>query len=307
MSQITIIISSFNQWQYLLAAVESALRVSLKNFHLIIIDDNSKTTEFDIKKLEEFIIQNQAKNLEKFLILTNSVNLGLVKSLNISLELVETDYVFFLDGDDMMPSDALKRMLVMVENDKYDIVGGLHSHIDSIDLPVIHYEIIKERLKLDGIDLFLDIVGGSLPFRFSGSLINYHSFKQIGFLDEQFDLYQDRPGILKFAINNFNFGIYDGISYYFRPNPGSMTGKSNSNNRLLVDQIVLFDVVYRKYIDYLDAKWIEDTTAKLKFIRGFRHNKKSVIKIFVYLWKSRSFIIKYFNIFSIKSFFTREF
>lgn len=306
MSQITIIISSFNQWQYLLAAVESALKVSLEKFHLIVIDDNSKTNEFNIQKLEEFIILNQSKNLERFLILTNSVNLGLVKSLNISLQLVETDYVFFLDGDDMIPADTLYRMLVMSKRGNYDILGGLYSHIDSIDKPVLDYKIIKERLKLVGLDLFLDIARGSLPFRFSGALINYHSFKRIGFLDEKFDLYHDRPGLLKFAISNFNFGIYNGISYHFRPNPGSMTGKSNSNNRLLDDHIILFDIVYRQYVDYLDAKWIEDTTVKLKFIRGFRNNKKVFIKLIVFLWNSRGFLINYFSISSLKNFFIRE-
>lgn len=307
MSRTTIIISSFNQWDYLLVAVKSALEVKLDQFHLIVIDDGSKDSEFNKDSLEEFILRLKKDNLVEYLVLRNINNIGLVKSLNYALGFVKTKYVFFLDGDDLIPTDALSKMEELIELNNCDIYGALSSKLAAIDIPLQDYESILNKLKLTGFELFISIAEGLLPFRFSGALIDFQRFKKIGFLDEKYDLYQDRPALLKFAINDFKFGIYNGISYHVRPNPMSSTGgKGIANNRLLNDHIVLFDNFYREYIDYLDSSWINDTAEKLKFIRGFRESKSNLLNVLSYLWINRHFIMMNINIKSLKNFISKE-
>jgi glycosyltransferase involved in cell wall biosynthesis len=306
-SKVTIIISSYNQWDFLIEAVASVLNNDIDNYRLIIIDDGSREEEFHKGKLEDFIKSNKSNNLESYLILINDNNVGLVKSINRSLQSVETEYVFFLDGDDKIPTTSLSKMIRFNNQGKYDVLGGLTASIDSPSIPVNDYELIKKRLKHNGIDLFVEIAKGSLPFQFSGALINYDRLASIGYLDEKFDLYQDRPALLKFALNNLSFGIFNGINYYFRPHDNSMTtGNRKLNTRLLNDQIILFDEVYYNFKNLLGSDWVLNTTAKLKFIKGYRENKSNPVLLLRYLWKSRNFLVRFLNFRSLRNFIVRE-
>jgi glycosyltransferase involved in cell wall biosynthesis len=306
-SKVTIIITSYNQWDFLIEAIRSVLSNNLEYYCLIICDDASRKEEFEREKIEYFINSNKTQNLESYLILINDSNIGLVKSINRSLQNVETKYVFFLDGDDQIPPTILSQMIYFNEREKFEILGGLTAVLSNPIIPVEDYQLIIKRLRLKGVDLFVDIAKGSLPFRFSGALIDYNRLSGIGNLDDKFDLYQDRPALLKLALNGFRFGIFNGISYYYRPHEDSMTtGNKKTNTRLLNDQIILFNEIYSDHKNLLGSDWVLNTTAKLKFIKGYRENKSSPLMLLKYLWVSRDFILRYLNFRSLKNFIARE-
>lgn len=304
-SRVTIILTSYNQWDYLVEAMESILMVEIDYFHLIIIDDGSKLSEFKYNEVES-IFNVDLQKLEKLKIIRNIKNLGLVKSINLALKNVLTEYVYILDGDDLIPKNALKNMVDYNKIHEFDILGGLTSLISNKELPVKSYENISDRLKIRGFELFLDIVNGKLPFRFSGSLIKLSALEKIGYLDEKFYLYADRPTILTLALNDFAFGVVDEITCFYRENVGISNKKSASNLIWLDDQIKIFDSIYFKHIKHLDSIWVINTSEKLKFIMGFRQVKSNPFKIVLYFWSNRLFILKNLDFKSLMNFFSRE-
>jgi glycosyltransferase involved in cell wall biosynthesis len=305
-SKVTVILTSYNQWNFLLEAITSILNINIDFFQLIVVDDGSKQSEFNIHEVKRILSSKKSK-IEKFQIFNNKKNIGCVKSLNLALKHVQTDYIYILDGDDLIPPNALHKMVDYNLIHDFDILGGLTALISTEEVPIVSYETISKRLKITGYDLFLDITNGSLPFRFSGSLIKYSALKKIGFLDETFYLYTDRPTILTFALNNLKFGIFNEISCYYREHSiGISNPQSSSSIIWLDDQILIFDYIYLKHIENLDSKWVLNTSEKLKFIKGFRSVKSNPLKVLNYFWSSRKFILKFMSWKSIVNFFFRE-
>jgi len=305
-SKVTVILTSYNQWNFLLEAITSILNINIDFFQLIVVDDGSKQSEFNIHEVKRILSSKKSK-IEKFQIFNNKKNIGCVKSLNLALKHVQTDYIYILDGDDLIPPNALHKMVDYNLIHDFDILGGLTALISTEEVPIVSYKTISKRLKITGYDLFLDIINGSLPFRFSGSLIKYSALKKIGFLDETFYLYTDRPTFLTFALNNLRFGIFNEISCYYREHSiGISNPQSLSSMIWLEDQILIFDYIYLKHIENLDSKWVLNTSEKLKFIKGFRSVKSNPLKVLNYFWSSRKFILKFMSWKSIVNFFFRE-
>jgi len=98
-NKVTVYIPSYNYGHVLQDAIYSLEMQTHQNWHCIIIDDHSTdNTQNIIKKY---------KKDDRFTILTNSSNLGLVKCANTAFKLADTDYVVRLDADDTFHRYAL--------------------------------------------------------------------------------------------------------------------------------------------------------------------------------------------------------
>ena len=84
----------YNAEKYLVESIESILNQSLKNFEFIIINDGSKDKSLGI-------IKKYAKKDKRIILLNNSRNLGLQKTLNKGLEVARGKYVARMDADDI--------------------------------------------------------------------------------------------------------------------------------------------------------------------------------------------------------------
>jgi len=91
---ISVIMPVYNAEKYLVESIESILNQSLKNFEFIIINDGSKDKSLGI-------IKKYAKKDKRIILLNNSRNLGLQKTLNKGLEVARGKYVARMDADDI--------------------------------------------------------------------------------------------------------------------------------------------------------------------------------------------------------------
>ena len=118
MSDISVIIPTYNRSGFLLKSVESVLNQSFKKFELIIMDDGSDDhTEEAIKKLKD----KKIKYYYQF-------NRGPAAARNNGIKKSTCKYIAFLDSDDVWTEDKLKiQIKAMKENPDYII-----SHTEEI-------------------------------------------------------------------------------------------------------------------------------------------------------------------------------
>ena len=91
---VTVLMSVFNGEQYLRSAMDSILTQTVSNIRVIVVDDASTDTT-------PSILQACAEKDSRIQIITNTVNQGLTRSLNIGLEHVTTPFVARMDADDI--------------------------------------------------------------------------------------------------------------------------------------------------------------------------------------------------------------
>ncbi len=96
----SVIILHYQQPEYWKTAVLSVLQQKYPRIELIFADDGSK--EFLKEEAESFIAQNKKGNLERAIVLKNSINIGTVKNLNRAYEQVTGRYVKFFAADDAL-------------------------------------------------------------------------------------------------------------------------------------------------------------------------------------------------------------
>ncbi len=102
-ARVTIIMGAYNCESTLNSAIDSILEQTYQDWFFIICDDGSSDSTLEI--LEEY--SNQYPN--KFLILRNESNLGLNKTLNRCLQLVDSEFVARQDGDDVSLPDRFEK------------------------------------------------------------------------------------------------------------------------------------------------------------------------------------------------------
>ncbi len=110
---ISIIIPMYNASEYLRRCLDSMLAQSYTEWEAILVDDGSKDNTKDIcKKYEE---------RDARIVYYYQINSGVSKARNKGLELASGDYISFLDADDYVAPDYLKKLMETIEKTKADI------------------------------------------------------------------------------------------------------------------------------------------------------------------------------------------
>jgi glycosyltransferase involved in cell wall biosynthesis len=122
MAEITVLMPVYNGEKTLKVAIESILSQSYQNFEFLIINDGSTDdTETILKSLTD----------PRIIVIKNRQNLGIIKTLNNSLELIKTKYIARFDCDDVSDNSRLKKQLNFLENHpSVDIVGCQLNYVD---------------------------------------------------------------------------------------------------------------------------------------------------------------------------------
>ena len=103
---ISVVIPSYNRFQYLKNAIESVLNQTYDNFEIIVINDGS--TEEDYYKYN-FPEQVKIINLKENQTQKNGFGPGSIR--NYGIDIAKGDYIAFLDDDDIWMKDKLEIQL----------------------------------------------------------------------------------------------------------------------------------------------------------------------------------------------------
>ena len=102
--QVSLIITSYNQQEYLREAIESAINQTVAAFEIIIADDHS-TKDGSVEIIREYTTKYPGLVRGLF----QEKNVGIPKNRNSALRTVKGDYVAILDGDDRLLPRFIER------------------------------------------------------------------------------------------------------------------------------------------------------------------------------------------------------
>ena len=106
---LTVYITNYNYGRYIKQAIESVLHQTFQDFELLIIDDGSTDGSKEI--IEPY-------DLNPVIDVIYQQNKGLNITNNIALRLAKGKYIMRLDADDYLTSDALEKMIGLLEADE---------------------------------------------------------------------------------------------------------------------------------------------------------------------------------------------
>ena len=116
--KVTIIIPVYNADKYIASCLNSVLSQSYDNWEAIIVNDCATDNSHVV------IMEYVTRYPQKFRYVINNTNVGQGESRNIALSRVLGDWIFFLDADDTIESNALDVFMSIVNEKSYDIILG---------------------------------------------------------------------------------------------------------------------------------------------------------------------------------------
>jgi len=104
---ISVLLIVYNDEKYISEAIKSILQQNYKNFELIIIDDYSTDSSYNIAR---------SFNDNRIRLFRNKTNCGIAKNRNNSVSLAKGQYLFFTDSDCIVDKNWLKEGLRTLKN-----------------------------------------------------------------------------------------------------------------------------------------------------------------------------------------------
>lgn len=140
---ISVIIPVYNGEKYLNEAINSILDQSYKPFELIIIDDGSNDSTAEI-----------VKTYKEDLIYLYQENTGIAASRNRGISVAKSEYISFLDADNIWIKKKLQKQKErLFEDPSIDIIFGMIEHFYSPDTDEIFRRSVRcPSAPLQGID-----------------------------------------------------------------------------------------------------------------------------------------------------------
>lgn len=118
--KVTIIIPIYNVELFIEQCLLSAFNQSFNSIEYLLIDDKGSDKSIEIAK--KIVESHHRKSDIKFI--THPHNLGLGATRNTGITNAKGEYVYFLDSDDTIPTDAIENLYKVVSNEKVDVVVG---------------------------------------------------------------------------------------------------------------------------------------------------------------------------------------
>lgn len=114
MNKLSVVVPIYNVADYLKASITSLKDQSYKDLKCILVNDGSKDDSLNVAK-------SLIKDDDRFTIVSKE-NGGLASARNYGLKLVDSEYVYFFDSDDVLEKDCLKKCIEALDLNKADIV-----------------------------------------------------------------------------------------------------------------------------------------------------------------------------------------
>ncbi len=114
--KVSVIIPCYNAELYVEKAVLSIMNQTYRNLEIICLDDGSTDNTLNI-------LNRLAKIDSRLIVVQNLVNLKLIKTLNLGLQLSTGKYIARMDSDDFSASNRIEKQLNYLEENYLDVCG----------------------------------------------------------------------------------------------------------------------------------------------------------------------------------------
>lgn len=267
---ISIIIPLYNVEFFIVECLESVISQTYKDIEIVLVNDNS--TDNTIILVEKFF--SNLSNI-KYKIIHHDKNLGLSSARNTGLNVASGDYIYFLDGDDILETTALENLYRAITSDYYAIAISYFTKYTEGKREVYHEEWLFDNPRVIEPQDFADkMLTEKCNFAATAKLYKKEVLNDVRF----------RSGIRNedtlFIVDLFPFieqNQYKCIeipdySYYYRMRPGSIC--NNPKRPLQMDVLYNYDVAIEACKGKVDTiEWLKQRQLDFIFDLAFRFLK----------------------------------
>ena len=284
---VTVLMPVFNAEKYLGSAMESILSQTYTHFEFLIINDGSTD------KTAQIIESYSDKRIR---LIQNPRNLGLVKTLNIGIDLAKGKYIARMDADDICHAERLERQVEFLEtHPKVVLIGSGYVMIDEFGNPVHIKRKPMDSIQVRWVSLFRTAIEHPVS-TYKASLA-----KKIKY-NENYDFAQDYDLWVR-MLEHGDASILEDILLKYRMHDENISNTRKSLQRQMMKNISLKYVVSlwpgdKRVINQMAAfqnVFLMEKKADLTTIKScftFMDNLQSRFKVLYTLNSAHSFWIK---------------
>lgn len=238
---VSIIVATYNCAEYIEDALNSVYRQTYKDLELVVTDDCSTDNSIDVA--QKWINEHKKRFIRTIQTKTTH-NSGVTANYNTGLSEARGEWVKCLDGDDMLPDDAIETYVQFaLSNQTHTVWYANEQTFDNNDnrgfinkktIPTASYR--KQMIYL----LNHRLLGICTATNF----INRTTFLSQGGFDSRFPMYQDGSPFLKSLAARTPIGIIDKVLLLKRENPDSLM---HTANPMMVSNIRDCHYLYCRY------------------------------------------------------------
>lgn len=246
MYKVSVIIPVYNVEDYLSMCIESVLKQTYKNIEVILINDGS--TDSSGKICDKY---SQSYD---FIRTIHKKNEGLGMARNTGIDAAQGDYITFIDSDDVIEKNMIKKLMIPIIEKKVDTVIGGFKRIDKNDYILYKENYNNELVKNSDIynKVFIKMLGSSPKGHDSLKMSVWnvmYSMKIIA--DNRLKFISERKIISEDIVWNYNYlklsenlAIIDSDEYKYRITPESLTQKYKEDKFKKICE--LYNYLYEK-------------------------------------------------------------
>ena len=145
---VSIIIPVYNSEKYLKECLDGVISQTFKDYEVIVVDDGSTDSSIDIE--ETYSSDN------RFMIVKQQ-NAGQGMARNRALDVARGKYISFLDSDDFMNPDFLKRTVKEMDKGDFDIVVTNYNFINEKSEFLYVHSDVQSDYSLDGYSALMEM------------------------------------------------------------------------------------------------------------------------------------------------------
>lgn len=240
---LSVLMSVYNDAEYVGEAVESILDQSYGEFEFLITNDSSSDGS-------RGILRHYAEQDERIILINNEENIGLTKSLNRMIERSRNSVLARMDADDIAMPDRFKRQIeVLRYNPEVDIVFG-----DTVLIDKNGAEICRSWRPDE--NTILEVLPNRCYIPHPTVMMRKEAVQAVGGYDEDFWTGQDKDLWLRMLDLGKRFCYLPDILLKYRINPDSVRGYTSDNYWFAVANRCIWNrqkLKALRYINHLDA------------------------------------------------------
>ncbi|WP_027108694.1 glycosyltransferase family 2 protein [Lacticigenium naphthae] len=119
---VSVIIPVYNAEEYIKKTIESVLAQTFQNIELILVDDGSTDKS---KSIIETLVETDSRVYYFY-----QKNAGAPAARNYGISKSKGDFIYLIDSDDELNTEAIENMLFSFENKEVDLVVGQYQHMN---------------------------------------------------------------------------------------------------------------------------------------------------------------------------------
>jgi succinoglycan biosynthesis protein ExoO len=216
--RVSVIITAYNMESYIKTAVTSALKQSVEDIEVIVVDDASTDgTALVVKELRD----------HRMKLFQNKQNMGPSSSRNLGIMQAEGEWIAILDADDWWESDRLAVLLEAAQQEGAHIVcDDLYLIEDGADSPWNTYLKSRERAigPIDAVTTVTPVKMIADDYGLLKPIIRMDFLNKFGARYKEHLIFaEDYVFVLHCLIYGAKMVIFPGEYYYYRSRAGTLT------------------------------------------------------------------------------------